>query len=181
MSGANIILTRRALETLVGAELVARALASLPRESAEAYTGVTPVGWVPVRIVDAVTQAVAAAAASSEWTPERLSEESARLGVESLMKGLWRVILRFTSDEALVARTPLIYSKTFNVGRLESIIPRPGIAEVTHSGWATITDLQIVGLGAGIQTVLRCAGRKDAKVSVKRTPTGAFFTGTWTP
>ena len=38
---------------------MARALAGLPQETADAYTSVTPVGWVPVRDVDAVTIAVA--------------------------------------------------------------------------------------------------------------------------
>lgn len=179
VNGANVILSRRALETLVGAEVVARALASLPQEIVEPYTSVTTVGWVPVRSVDAVTTAVAEAAPG--WTAERLSADSARIGVEALMKGLWRVILRFTSDEALVARTPLLYSKTYNVGQLESAIPRPGHAEVVHSGWRGITDLQIAGLAAGIETVLRCAGRRDATVAGKRTPTGAFFACTWTP
>lgn len=135
---------------------MARALAGLPQETADAYTSVTPVGWVPVRDVDAVT--IAVAEASTRWTAERLTQESARIGVEQLLKGLWRVMLRFTSDEALVARTPLIYSKTFNVGHLESRISRPGSAELVHSGWPPIPDLQLLGLAGGIETVLRCAG-----------------------
>ncbi len=177
VNGANVILNRRALETLVGVEVVARALASVPHELSDAYANVTAVGWVPVRAVEAVVGAVAAA--EPAWTPERLCQETARFAVQNLMNGLWRVILRFTSDSALVARTPLLYSKTYNVGRLESIIPRPGIAEVTQSGWPEITDLQLVSLAAGIETVLRCAGRSDARVTFKRTPMGASFTGLW--
>lgn len=177
INGANVIQTRRALERLAGADVVARALASVPADTAEAYTAITPIGWVTVRDVDAVTHAVAAL--SPEWTAERLAREAARVGVENLVNGLWRVMLRFTSDEALVKRTPLFYSKTFNIGELSSVIPRPGTAELVQSGWPAITELQLAGLGGGIETVIRCAGRKDATVSWTRTSTGARYSARW--
>lgn len=176
VNAANVQLTRRAHDQLVGADVVARALATLPRDDVDAYTTATTLGWVPVRIVDDVTRAVAVA---SGWPAERLSREAAASSVEALMLGLWRVMLRFTSDEALIARTPLLYAKTYNVGQLESTFPRPGLAEVTQSGWPGITDLQVIGLASGIETVLRCAGREHPKVVPKRTPSGAFFTATW--
>lgn len=44
INGANVIQTRRALEELVGRDVVSRALESVPPETAEAYTTVTPVG-----------------------------------------------------------------------------------------------------------------------------------------
>jgi hypothetical protein len=175
VNGTNVVLSRRVMESLVGADVVARAIASLPREVTEAYENVG-VGWVPVPVVDAATHAIAR---QSGWTAERLVRESARQSVETLLRGLWRVMLRFTSDEALMARTPLLYSKTFNAGRLESRFENARHADVTQSGWPGISDLQLLGLATGIETVLRCAGRIDAKVIWKRTPTGASFTATW--
>jgi hypothetical protein len=175
VNGTNVVLARRAMEALVGADVVARAIASLPRETAEAYTSVG-LGWVPVTVVDTVLGAIASEAG---WSAERLTRESSRASVETLLGGLWRVMLRFTSDEALIARTPLLYSKTFNVGRLESEFLSMRHAEVTQSGWPGISDLQLIGVATGIETVLRCAGRQDVKVICKRTPPGASFTATW--
>jgi hypothetical protein len=177
VNATNVLLTRRVHESLVGADVVARAIASLPRETAEAWENAGTVGWVPVACVDDVTRAVAAHAPG--WTPERLGAESARRSVEMLMKTLWRIMLRFTSDEALVARTPLLYSKTFNVGRLESAFPRPGVAEVVHAGWPEITDLQVIGLANGIEAVLDCAGRASPKVVWRRTASGVLFLASW--
>lgn len=166
------------MSELVGAEVVARALTSLPADARETYESATSVGWVPLPAVDAM---MAAVARESGWDPSRLSYETSRVSVERLLRGLWRVILRFTSDEALVARTPLIYSKTFDTGRLESRIPRPGHAEVVQSGWVDIPDVHLVGLAGGIDAALRAAGRANVRVTWKRTPTGAAFTATWAP
>lgn len=163
---------------LVGAEPVARALASLPAPAREAYESATSVGWVPVPAVDAF---MAAVAKESGWELSKLAYESSRRSVERLLGGLWRVILRFTSDEALVARTPLIYSKTFDTGRLESRIPRSGHADVVQSGWPEIPDVHLIGLAAGIDAALRSAGRENVKVAWRRTATGASFTATWMP
>jgi hypothetical protein len=179
VNAANVVLTRRAHEQLVGTELVTSALASLPRETVEAYTRSTIVGWVPVNVIDDVT--IAICRATTAWTPERLQAESSRHSVEALLRGLWKVMLRFTSDDALIARTPLLYSRTFDTGRLESSFPRPGHADVVQSGWPTISDLQVIGLSAGIETVLRCADRAHPRVTSKRTPTGVTFVATWTP
>ena len=63
--------------------------------------------------------------------PNALFERSLRISSERAFKTIWRVMLRFTSDEALVARTAMIYSRTRDTGELSSRVIAPGRAEVT--------------------------------------------------
>lgn len=174
--GAQVLSARVALEKMLGPEVVARAIASLPAATREAYVGVTSVGWLPIDVFDAFLHA---AAREGDRDVTKMVREQSIASAEALLNGLWRSLLRFTSDDALVARTPTIYGKTFNTGRLMSRIDRPGIAEIQQTGWPEIPDLHVAGLAAGIETVLRCAGRESVKVVWKRTPTGVDYTATW--
>lgn len=175
LAGVNVIQARKALVKLIGEAAVARAIARLPPADRQRYEEATAVSWVPLRVVTALTTLYAEEAG---WTEERVARESARLVTEELMNGLWRVLLRFTSDEAIISRTPVIYGKTYNVGELTSEIIG-NRAVVTLTRWPTIPDTQIVGLGGGIETVLRCAGRKDVRMSWRRTPAGATYELSW--
>lgn len=176
VSGTNVLQARKALEKHVGVEPVARAIAQLAPKDREIYLGVTALSWVPLRIVEDATRLYAV---ELGWTPEKVVRETARLAVIDLMNGLWRVILRFTTDQALVSRTPLIYGKTYNVGALTSEIPEPGKVRLELTGWPSVPDLQLIGLGSGIETVLACAGRKAPRLTWKRTPDGAEYRGSW--
>jgi hypothetical protein len=175
VAGVNVVQARKAMEKILSAELVARAMERLAPADREVYLNATPVSWVPLRIVTDFTEALSA---ESGWSVDRIVKESAKRATEDLMNGLWRVLLRFTSDDAIISRTPVIYGKTYNVGQLASHIVGTR-ATVTLTDWPTIPDAQITGLGMGIETVLRCAGRKDVKLTWKRTPQGAVYDVNW--
>lgn len=180
VSGAVMLDQLRVMEDLLGREPIDAALADLPSEGRSQLEEARPLTWLDSKLCN---QFIAEVGRRAGREPEELYVEVVRTGVERTLSTLWRIILRFTSDSALVKRTPLLYSKTYDVGEMVSRIDTPGRADVELRGWPTprVPRLDVIGLACGIETVLRCAGRHDATVTWDTRPHGAIFVATWTP
>lgn len=166
----------RVMEELAGAEAVRLARESLLPPHRETFSNVLPVSWLDS---DACNEFMVRVAQQIGQDPERFAVDVVRRGVERTLNTLWRIILRFTSDAALVQRTPMLYSKTYDVGELTSRIDRPGRADIELRGWPGVPRMDLIGLATGIETVLRCSGRKDVRVDFERRHDGAAFVATW--
>jgi hypothetical protein len=175
-SGISVLDLRAALEEIVGKDVVAQGVASLPAETRSEFTEITALSWVPLATITRVVDAVAAAARKN---PERLIDDAVRRAVERTFKTVWRVMLRFTTDAALIARTPVIYSLSRNIGRLTSRMLSPGRAEVTLSDWPGVSARHVRTLGISISTVVTLAGRKEVAVTSTPSSDGAVFRLTW--
>lgn len=166
----------RVMQELAGPDAVRLARESLPSPYSEALAEILPVSWLDT---DACNEFMARVAQRIGKDPEQFEIDVVRLGVERTLSTVWRIILRFTSDAALVKRTPMLYSKTYDVGELTSRIVRPGRADLELRGWPGVPRMDLVGLATGIETVLRCSGRTDVRVSWERRPFGAVFVASW--
>src|SRR5690349_6098617 len=156
-SGISIIDLRAALEEIVGKDAVGSALAGLPSEMRREFVEITAITWVPLTTVTRVVDAIAAAA---KVNPERLIDDAVRRAVERTFKTVWRVMLRFTTDAALIARTPVVYSLSRNIGKLTAEVVAPGKSKVTLSDWPGVSPRHVRTLGISIVTVVTLAGRK---------------------
>jgi hypothetical protein len=175
-SGISVLDLRAALEELVGKDVVAQALAGLPAETRSEFTEITALSWVPLATI---TRAVDAIAAAARKNPEQLIDEAVRRAVERTFKTVWRVMLRFTTDAALIARTPVVYSLSRNIGRLSARVVSTGKAEVTLAEWPGVSARHVRTLGISIATVVTLAGRKEVGVTSKPTADGAVYELTW--
>jgi hypothetical protein len=135
-----------------------------------------PGQWVPIASAEEAFRGIADAA-KRDWPA--LHAELARHTVERAYRTFWRMLFRLASDSALVSRTPVIYGKSYNRGRLAASILFPGRGEVTLLDWPDVPDWPIRGTAAGIETGLRIAGRRNVRVESSRTRTGASFIVTW--
>lgn len=181
LSGLTVINSRQSLEEIAGKDVVLRALEDLPDEEREQYLSVTPEAWLPVRIADEVQRAVAREAGIPVGEFAAFVRAFSHRSVERMVSTVWRVLLRFTSDKALVERTPELFSKAYNVGRLSATVDEPGRGTVILEEWPGISDEQMIGTAAGIEAVLQTAGRKNVVIRWQRTPDGARYIATWTP
>ncbi len=161
---------------LLGREVVERGLSSLAPALRARVAGAVPGGWVPIGSAEEAFRSIAHAA-EREWPG--LHVELARHTVERAYRTLWRMLLRLTSDSALVSRTPVIFGKSYNRGRLVASVLFSGRGEVELIDWPDAPDWPIRGTQAGIETGLRIAGRRNVRVESRRTQTGAFFAVTW--
>ena len=164
------------LEGLLGAEVLRAARLDLQGEARAVMESITAAGWVPIPVYEAFYEAVARRAGRSVAD---LHTEISRLSIERIFKTVWRVLLRFTSDEALVARTPLLFSRGYNQGKLTSTIRSPGIALLELHGWPAPPDIVLRGLRVAVETVLRVAGRRSVGITYERAADGATFQATW--
>lgn len=176
-NGALIAEERGALEALVGADVVRRALETrVPADVREAYESLTAVTRIPTDYVEQVYYAVAEEAGLD---PLAMQHDVVRAGVEKALKSMWRVLLRFTSDAAIVRRTPLFFKRGLSKGNLEAQMLGPGEAEIRLTGWPGVSRMQINGIQAAIQTILECSGRQDVRLSHDRTLDGCRIVARW--
>ncbi len=178
VGGTIVCQARDILRETCGAEVFEPAVASVPEPVREEYLSATPISWVRVSTLEAV---VGACAARCGRDPLDLNDEVSRLGTERAFGTVWRVFLRFTTDAALISRTPVIYAKTYDRGRIVPRITQPGVAEVDLVELPSPPEFMVRGLGTGIQTTLRCAGRDDARVRVESTADGVRYHCRWAP
>lgn len=174
--GALIRKEREVLEDLVGPDALASALRTLPEDEREEYANVRPLTRIRTQTVEAVYEAVANETGRDVM---RLHRELVRVSMENALRGVWRSLLRFTSDEALVRRAPLVFSRGLSAGKLDARIVRPGSAEIRLTGWTGVSDMQINGIAVGAETMLSCAGRQNVRVASHRTLDGACWIATW--
>lgn len=174
--GSGLLEVRHAIEDRYGAEKVRAGLARMPSPHRERYESMTPFSWVPL---DTSWAAIEAVAEEVGEDPERLYDWAIRAGVERSFKTVWRVLLRFTSDEALVARTAVIYAKSRNVGKMTAHITGPGRGEQVVTEWPGMHERHIRGLALSVETVLRLAGRESVKVTSHPTRDGAVIKASW--
>lgn len=167
---------RQALEGIVGAEVLASALASLPHELRAEYETITLLSWVRLSTSSQVVDAVAERAG---WNPERLYDAAVRRGVEQSYRTFWKVLFHFTDDEALFARAPVLYAKTRNVGVLAMHALGPGHAEARIVGWPQMNERAIRSVGIGLRVTLEMAGRRDVRGTWTRRSDGAAYQFRW--
>jgi len=175
ISGAFVRDQLAVYEEMVGAVTLQQAFAALGADRQE-LEGVLPIGWVRLSLYNAFLAEVARITGRELLT---MDAEAMRRGAERTFSTLWRVLLRLTTDNALITRTPTFYSKGFDTGTLTAKVPSPGRAEVELTGFPAISDVDLQGVRITIETVLRLAGRKDVRGTHQRTASGGTFVATW--
>lgn len=175
MSGALMTTGREVTRELIGSAAYERALDSVPRHMAAEYRRVTPMTWVPLSIIEPV---IAAMGEASGRDALDLQDEVARTTVERSLRTIWRLFLRFTSNEALISRMPVVFSRSYSKGRVQTSFPRPDRAVIELLEWPQTPAHIVRTTRVGLEVMLRAAGRPGARVSFERTPGGALYTAT---
>ncbi len=176
VSGVLAVGLRDVAAEIAGAEPVARALGRLAPEHRERYLGMHTMGWVPIELMEAAFGAIAGELGRDV---AGFHTEVARLSVARTMRTLWRVLLRFTGERALISRTPVLYARSYNRGRLVADVPEPGRGEIDLLDWPDVPEWPLRAVSVGVATVLEISGRPGAEVAWARTPSGAHFRATW--
>lgn len=178
LAGVAVLDTLQAIRELVGEEPYNRALQALPANMRSEFEATTALSWVPNTLVGALIDAIAHAA---QREPEAMLDAAVRIAVSRTFTTVWRVLLRVTTDAALIARTPIIYARSRNVGRLTSSVVSPGKGEIILSEWPDVTARHLRTIGVGIVCVVQLAGRTDVHIACTRRADGAQYILSWKP
>ena len=176
VSGTLVLEQRAALEHVVGAEVAVASLAALPSSMKDEIIEATALSWVRIASLEAL---FAAAAERVGRDLGALHHEVARRAIERTMKTVFRLLMRVTTDEALISRAPVMYAKTYDRGHMLARIVAPGSAQVEISDWPEMPDWPLRGVAIGIRTALEIARRLDVRVRAERRADGAVFFATW--
>lgn len=176
VSGLSMGHFRDAVATIYGADVTRRGVATLAPDERLLVEQASAHAWIPMTILTEVVNAWAAAAGVD---PDVLTEACVRLGVRTSFATVWRLLLRVTTDDVMIARTPTIYARTRNIGELRAEMRLPGLARLTLTGWPNPTDRQLFSLVVGLEEVLEITGRRNARTNYRRTPDGAVFDLSW--
>lgn len=166
----------RVFREAAGDSAVDKAWAALPPADREVLESAVPAAWIPVPILDAFYTSIAEFAGQDLRT---FYPEVVRRGISQTLRSVWRVLLRLTSDRALVNRAPVIYSRGHSVGTMKATIDGPGRATLVVTGWPGMPDLRRLGVAAGVRATLEVAGRKDVSVEYEGTDDGALLHARW--
>lgn len=175
-NGALIAKEREQMERLVGAATVHAALRRVPPSVRLSYEGLTALTRIPTDDVEAVYYAIAEEAGRD---PLELHREVVRHAVEDALRTMWRLLLRFTSDDAIIRRTPLFFARGLSRGALSARMTGRGEAEIRLTGWPGVSVMQLNGISAAIEAELLCAGRRQVRVDAQRTLDGGRFEARW--
>ncbi len=177
VSGTIVSEHRKLFAERLGSDLVDRALAKLPTDVRGLVIEAMPSGWIPLSAFESAYEVVAKEA---ERDVPGFHTEIGRLAIERTFSSVWRVLLRVTTDNALVTRTPVIFSKSYDCGKLVARIDKPGEAQLVLTEWPDVGEFPLRSLSNGVVTVLRLAGRKGVEWrAVDRTADGALMSATW--
>jgi hypothetical protein len=166
----------KALEELVGSQAYQRALARLPAAVRGEMEAITAVSWAPISLIADVVEEIARCA---RVEVEELVDRAVRLAAERSLKTVWRMFLRVASDDVLVKRAGLLYSRSRNVGQLHGRMLAPGHAELLLSDWPDIPERQLRAIGINIASTLSLAGRHDVRLDAARTADGSRYELRW--
>ncbi|HEY6558529.1 MAG TPA: hypothetical protein VI072_14705 [Polyangiaceae bacterium] len=176
LSGALAANLRSVVTTLAGEGAVRAALARVPESVRHDFESITGVGWIPITSMEAVFAEIAL---QRGQTLAELHEQVARIAVEQTLRTVWRMLLRLTTDHALISRAPALFARSYNRGRVEASLSATGRGELTLHDWPNVPDWVLRGLRIGTETSLRLAGRSGVRAVSERRPNGALLHVTW--
>ncbi|MGH7285883.1 MAG: hypothetical protein ACRELY_30560, partial [Polyangiaceae bacterium] len=151
VSGAVILDQLRVVADLHGEGVLKRARESLPREMQDELASMLAISWIESRTAMEFKNAIAREIGRD---PIDFQKWVVKTAVLRTIHQVWRALLARVKDGALVQRAPLLYSKTFDRGRLVVVKNDDTSTELLVTGWHSMPDYDCIGLSSGIEAVL---------------------------
>lgn len=176
--GATVAVGRELLRTkLLGPGPFERAMARVPAADRDHYLGASSMSWVRVA---AIHEVLAACAAETKVDPREMNRTLTRAVTDQHFRGPWKIFFRFTTDEALLSRGPVMYGKTYSRGRMVIETLANGRIVFDVVDYPNVDELVVLeGLAVATEQALVVAGRKNPTMTVRPTRDGGHFEGTW--
>ncbi len=149
--GMLVLSQRRLIERKLGHEAVQAGLRELTEAERVEYDNATILSWVPQNAVRTFTRA---AAESAGMDPSTLVHDVVRESVEFVCRGPWKVMLKLTSDEALLRRSAMLFSRSFDQGELRISRISANQYRMAVSNWPEAEELDFISLEAGVRAIL---------------------------
>jgi hypothetical protein len=162
---------KRAIGRLAGPDALACVVARLPEERRQEFSELSLFGWCRCSTLNLVLGEVANEVGRDV---DAFVHDVVRESFGVVLRTVWRLLARFTTEESIVMRAPLLYSRTLDRGRPRAFVQSPGhlVMEITER--ADLSHIDIVSITAAIEAVLELSGRK-VRVVPQRIPFGVRY------
>ena len=152
------------------------ALSRVNPQTREAFDTVLGAGFLPLSVLEDVMPEMAAEAGEPLLAFHKGTMSAV---TERKLRTIWRLLLRLTSDAAIVKRAPIIWRRTFDGAEFEGAVTTPGRGTATVTGWPQMREMHLAGFAGGAEAVLRVAGRSDVRATQRRTSNGGVVEIQW--
>lgn len=153
-----------------------RALAAIAAPDRDEVAGATALSWVRVEAFERFHDALARELGRPV---EETHAELVAGGSRRTFNTLWRMLLRVGGTRLVVTRAPVVYSKTYDTGTMESQDVRDDGGRFVLAEWPDVPEFVLRGLRAGMTVALENVGRTGVVLTSTRTADGAVFTARW--
>ena len=165
-----------ALEETVGHEPVWKAVGTLPDSMRGECLDDVSLAFVHAETSVSLVKAVANA---QHRDARQLHAIVIRRSAERVFSTLWRVLFKFVTPEAMIARVPLAFAKTYQGIRVDATLEGPLAATIRVRDWPNIDDLSIDGISIGFEVGMELATKSKLTSSYERTPGGVLYHVQW--
>ena len=162
---------KRAMERLVGREPLMQVVAGLSSDRREEFEDLSMFAWCRCSTLNLVLAGVAEA---SGREVDGFVHAVVRRSFGVVLRSVWRLLARFTSDAAIVERASMLYGRTLDRGRARAYV-------VSHSHMALeiterpdLSRIDVISIGAAIDAVFDVAQRR-VRVSHRRLDDGVRY------
>jgi hypothetical protein len=166
VSGIVFHTQQAVLRTMVSDRQFEAAIDALAPEDRAYVRGAATLEWIPLTLVEAlVTRIADQRSASVEATHRELVHETAR----RTLRGLWKLLARFTTTDMLISRIGTLWRRTYDRGevsyeRLEA--GRHG--RITIRGIDDASDYALRGVAFSIEAMVEHANGRAVRVRWRR-------------
>ena len=164
------------IEAAFGREIIDEARDALDDADRRIIDELMPISWLPVDTVERFKGHIARRLGRD---PFEFNRHVVHESLGRTITSVWRVLARSLWDAAIVKRTPILYSKTFDRGSLTLVEMDNGRARLVLDGWPSAPDYDCVGLAAGIEAFLQYTGRGNTTVRWHRDGQQVVFEARW--
>jgi hypothetical protein len=162
---------KRAMERLVGRELLAEVVQRLPAERREEFEDLSMFAWCRCSTLNMVLAGVAEA---SGRDVESFVHDVVRRSFGVVLRSVWRLLARFTSDSAIVERASILYGRTLDRGKAGAFFVSYDHMALEITERPDLSHIDVISIAAAVEAVFDVAQRR-VRVSYRRLPDGVRY------
>jgi hypothetical protein len=162
---------KRAIERIVGREVLAAVVARLPRDRQQEFDELSMFAWCRCSTLNLV---LAGVAQESGRDVEVFVHDVVRHSFGVVLRSVWRLLARFTSDSAIVERASMLYGRTLDRGKARAFFVAHDHMALEITERADLSRIDVISIEAAIEAVFDVAGRR-VRVTHRRLRDGVRY------
>ena len=169
---------QKVIARMIGPAALEQALAKIEPELREELQNASMLSWCTQRALSALHERCSDIA---NIELDRFVTDVVKGSMKLTFGGVWKILFKVTSDEAIVRRAGILYSRSTTRGRLIAEITGKGRALIRLVDYPDIPHISVVATAASIEAALSVSERTQPRVAWKRVGNEIHYDVRWRP